>query len=146
MASVFSKIISGDFPGRFVWADEHCVGFLTIEPQTHGHVLVVPRQEIDHWIDLPDDLRDHLFAVAQRIGAAVLEEFEGDRIGLVIAGYGVPHTHVHVFPATSLADFDQTNPMRDLPDDVLDRDAERVRDALRARGVEQVVGSGALDA
>lgn len=146
MASVFSKIIGGEFPGRFVWADEHCVGFLTIEPQTHGHVLVVPRQEIDHWIDLPDDLRDHLFGVAQQIGAALLDEFEGDRIGLVIAGYGVPHTHLHVFPVTSLADFDQTNPMRDLPDDVLDRDAERVRDALRACGVEQVVGSGALDA
>jgi len=52
MASVFTQIIDGKLPGRFVWKDEHCVGFLTIHPLQPGHTLVVPRKEIDHWLDL----------------------------------------------------------------------------------------------
>ena len=56
MSSVFTKIIEGELPGRFVWADEQCVAFLSIQPLAQGHVLVVPRREVDAWIDLPEEL------------------------------------------------------------------------------------------
>ena len=64
MASIFSRIIAGELPGRFVWRDERCVAFLTIAPTAPGHVLVVPVEEIDHWIDLPPDLLAHLMDVS----------------------------------------------------------------------------------
>lgn len=134
MPTVFTRIITGEFPGRFVWADADIVAFLTIEPQRHGHVLVVPRAEVDTWTDLPDALRDRLFAVAQRIGKALLPTFPGDRVGMVIAGYGVPHCHVHVYPTATIDDFDQTRAMKDVPAAELDADAELLRAALRAAG------------
>ncbi|HLS62842.1 MAG TPA: HIT family protein, partial [Ruania sp.] len=101
MATVFSRIIAGEIPGRFVWSDHRCAGFLTIEPLQPGHVLVVPREEIGHWVDLPADLAGHLFAVAQSIGKAQQQAFDPVRIGLLIQGYEVPHAHVHVWPSRS---------------------------------------------
>ncbi|MGV7637277.1 HIT family protein, partial [Mycobacterium kansasii] len=71
MASVFSKIIAGELPGRFVYQDDSVVAFLTIGPLTQGHVLVVPREEVDHWESIDDALWQHLNDVARRIGRAV---------------------------------------------------------------------------
>ena len=65
MSSIFSKIIAGEIPGRFVWKDEKCVAFMDIMPASHGHLLVVPREEIDRWPDLPPELAAHLFAVTR---------------------------------------------------------------------------------
>ncbi|MDK8657667.1 HIT family protein, partial [Actinotignum sanguinis] len=90
--SVFSKIIAGEIPGRFVWADDVCVAFATLEPHARGHVLVVPRAEIDRFTDLDDDTAAHLFIVAKRIGKAQIAAFGVERAMLVIAGLGVPHT------------------------------------------------------
>ena len=70
MSTVYTKIIEGEIPGRFVWQDERCVAFLSIDPLSQGHTLVVPREEYDHWIDLPEDLAVHLMVVSQRIGLA----------------------------------------------------------------------------
>src|SRR5690625_6987240 len=81
--TVFTKIINGQIPGRFVWSDSECVAFLTAEPLQPGHTLVVSREEIDHWLDVPDDLAQHLFAVARHIGRAQREEFEPTRVGLL---------------------------------------------------------------
>lgn len=134
MATVFTRIIDGEIPGRFVWADDEVVAFLTIEPNRHGHVLVVPRAEVDPWTALPPALRDRVFEVAQIIGGVLLPTFPGERVALVIAGYGVPHTHVHVYPTQSITDFDQTAVMRDVPAADLDADADLIRDALRAAG------------
>ena len=104
MSTVFTKIIEGAIPGTFVHRDDVCAVFLTINPITEGHALVVPIAEIDHWIDLDDRARAHLFDVAHRIGAAQMKAFNCDRIGLIIAGYEVPHTHLHVIPTSSMAD------------------------------------------
>ena len=105
MASVFSMIINGDLPGRFVWKDGEAVAFLTIEPVTPGHVLVVPRAEVDHWEQMDTAAFAHLSAVAQNVGRAVKDAFDAPRMGLLIAGLEVPHVHVHVFPARNLTDF-----------------------------------------
>ena len=145
MATVFTRIISGEFPGRFVWADDDVVAFLTIEPISHGHALVVPRAEVDPWTALDPALRDRLFEVAQTIGSVQLAAFGGARVGLVVAGYGVPHAHVHVYPTTTIHDFDQTRLLRDATPERLDADAELLREALRAAGVGGFVpGPGPL--
>ena len=133
MASLFTRIIAGEIPGRFVWTDDQCVAFATIEPLQPGHVMVVPREEIAHWVDLPAELAAHLFAVAQTIGKAQQQAFGPNRIGLLIQGYEIPHTHVHVWPSRSSADFDlsATHP---AAEDELDQAADTLRGALRAAG------------
>jgi diadenosine tetraphosphate (Ap4A) HIT family hydrolase len=109
MATIFTRIINGEIPGLFVHRDEHCVAFLDIRPLAHGHVLVVPIAEVDHWIDLAPELSAHLFAVAQRIGLAQQRAFGCERVGLIIAGYEVPHTHVHVIPTTHMGQLNFAN-------------------------------------
>ena len=104
MSTIFTEIIQGKIPGRFVWADEVCVAFATIEPHTDGHVLVVPRDEIDSYVDAPDNVVAHLAVVAKRIGAAQVRVFEAPRAGLIVAGYGVDHLHLHVLPIRSEED------------------------------------------
>lgn len=71
MATVFTRIINGKLPARFVWKDESCVAFLSINPLRAGHVLVVSMEEIDHWLDLGKDLMAHLMNVSRSIGKAI---------------------------------------------------------------------------
>lgn len=139
MATVFTQIINGDIPGRFIWKDEKAVAFLTIEPMGEGHTLVVPREEIDHWIDLPADLNAHLFDVAQKIGQAQSHLFTATKIGLMIAGLEVPHTHLHVYPVNGLADFGPEAIDRNIDGATLDAHAEKLRAALREAGWEEFV-------
>jgi histidine triad (HIT) family protein len=109
MATIFTHIINGDIPGTFVWTDDVCVGFMSINPLQRGHVLVVPRTEVDHWIDLDADTAAHVFSVARTIGAAIDRAFSPERIGLLIAGFEVPHTHLHVVPVWGMNDLDFGN-------------------------------------
>jgi diadenosine tetraphosphate (Ap4A) HIT family hydrolase len=133
MASVFSMIIDGQVPGEFVWRDERCVAFLSINPLAPGHTLVVPREEVDHWIDVDEDLATHLMAVAHRIGRVQQEVFGSERIGLVVAGFEVPHTHLHVLPIRGMADLDFANAAAGPGDDFAET-ADRLRTALAAAG------------
>ncbi|MCY3578427.1 MAG: HIT family protein [bacterium] len=104
MPSVFTMIINQDLPGHFVWEDDDCVAILSINPIQTGHALIVPRAEIDHWLDVPPELAAHLMVVAQKVGAAQMAAFEPPRIGLIIAGHEVPHTHLHVIPMFGIDD------------------------------------------
>jgi len=121
MASVFTKIINRELPGRFVYEDDDVVAFLTIAPMTQGHTLVVPRAEVDNWQDVEPGVFNHVMAVSQRIGQAVCAAFGAQRAGLIIAGLEVPHLHVHVFPAYNLTDFGfahvDTNPSSESLDE-----------------------------
>ena len=134
MASVFTRIIAGELPGRFVWRDEHVVAFLSINPVTTGHVLVVPVAEVDHWTDVEPALWTRIAAVTHVIGRALTAAFDAPRVGQMIAGFEVPHVHVHVFPAYGLEDIGFAK--ADLSPDpaVLDDAAERIRAALREQG------------
>jgi histidine triad (HIT) family protein len=140
MATLFTKIIGGEIPGRFVWKDEHAVAFLTIAPLRPGHTLVVPRKEVDHWLDLEPALACHLTTVSQTIGRAIERAFRPTRVGLIIAGLEVPHVHLHVFPAWELADFDPARQDKNAKAEDLERAAVAIRDALRALGATQVAG------
>jgi histidine triad (HIT) family protein len=128
--TIFTRIINGELPGRFVHRDDRAVAFLSIAPLQPGHTLVVPVEEIDHWIDAPPDLNAHLMAVAQRIGQAQQEAFSPTRIALLVAGLEVPHLHLHVVPIRTEADIDFANAAAH-PDPVeLDDAAARLRAAL----------------
>lgn len=136
--SVFSLIISGSLPGRFVWKDPDVVAFMTIAPLRPGHVLVVPRRQIDRWTDVPPALWTALTDVARVVGTAVEGAFDCDRVGLIVAGLEVPHCHIHLVPIRSEADLDFSHADPSASAERLDEAAERVRDALRAAGVAQV--------
>jgi len=134
MASVFTMIMNGDLPGHFVWSDERCVSFLSINPITDGHALIVPRDEVDHWIDLPAEATAHLMTVAHHVGSAIQAVFEPQRIGLMVAGFEVPHTHVHVLGMNSEGDLSFANAATSVDHNELAGFASRLRAALRAAG------------
>lgn len=134
MSTVFTKIIQGELPGRFVWTDDVAVGFLSINPLGPGHTLVVPRIEVDHWVDADADLVAHLTAVSHAVGAAVREVWQPPRVGLLLAGFEVPHLHIHVFPAWSMGAFDFANAATSVHAAEQDAHAEALRAALRTAG------------
>ena len=103
MATIFTRIIDGEIPGTFVWRDERCVAFMSINPMAHGHTLVVPIEEVDHWVDASPELADHLFDVTRHIAQAQRGAFSPERVGVIIAGYEVPHTHIHVVPTNDMS-------------------------------------------
>jgi histidine triad (HIT) family protein len=138
VASIFSKIIAGELPARFVWKDDWCVGFLSIRPLRPGHVLVVPREEIDHWIDLDVGLLAHLAETAQAIGKAQMAGFKPVRIGVLLAGLEVPHTHIHVVPIRGVHDLDFGNQDPSPDPAMMDDAAATVRRELRKLGYSQV--------
>lgn len=132
MASVFTKIIEGELPGRFVYRDDTVVAFLSIEPLRYGHTLVVPIQEVDKWTDLDEETWAHLNAIAKEVGNAVKNAFDSKRAGYIIAGFDVPHTHIHIFPTDKMDEYnfakayaaDATDPA------AMDEAATRIRQHL----------------
>lgn len=134
MASVFSRIIAGELPGRFVWRDDRVVAFLSIEPVADGHVLVVPVVEVDHWVDLDADEWARVAEVSRHVGLALRAAFDAPRVGQMIAGFEVPHVHVHVFPAADLSDIGFAKADHAPTPAALDENATRIRSALRVLG------------
>jgi histidine triad (HIT) family protein len=130
MATVFTRIIDGELPGTFVWRDERAVGLMSINPLATGHVLVVPIVEVDHWIDLDADLAAHLFDIARVVGRAQEAAFGCGRVGLIIAGYEVPHTHLHVIPTNSMAQLNFANAAAAVDPADLEAAAEAIRAQL----------------
>lgn len=134
MATLFTKIIEGEIPGRFVWRDDRAVAFLTIAPITHGHTLVVPIEEVDHWLDLSPELAAHLTEVARQVGLAQTQAFSARRVGLIVAGLEVPHCHLHVLPIAAEADLSFARADHNPDPARLDAAAESLRTALRNIG------------
>jgi histidine triad (HIT) family protein len=132
--SIFTRIIDGDLPGVFVWRDAECVAFLSINPMHPGHTLVVPRAEVDHWIDLEPRLTAHLFAVAQTIGRAQDRALDARRIGVLVVGDEVPHVHIHVVPFDSAGELSFAHADPHPPEGSLEAAAAKIRAALRELG------------
>lgn len=138
MPTIFTRIIEGEIPGTFVWRDEQCVAFMSINPLRDGHVLLVPRAEVDHWLDCPQDLRDHLMGVAQTIGGALQSVYEPEKVGLMIAGLEVPHLHVHLVPIDGVRDLDFANASPHVEREHLESQASSIRSALDGMGATGV--------
>ena len=106
MASVFTKIIEGEIPARFVYRDEDVVAFLTINPVVPGHTLVVPVAEVEHWIDLEPSVLSKLMNVSSSVAKAISQAFPCEKVAASIVGLEVPHVHVHLMPINSMEDMD----------------------------------------
>jgi diadenosine tetraphosphate (Ap4A) HIT family hydrolase len=130
VTTIFSRIIAGEIPGTFVHRDQLCVAFMSINPLARGHVLVVPIEEIDHWIDASSDLIGHLFDVAHRIGRAQQRAFSCSRVGLIIAGYEVPHAHIHVIPTEHMGQLSFANAATSVDHADLEAAAAAIRESL----------------
>lgn len=131
MTTIFSRIINGEIPGTFVHRDDQCVAFLSINPLSNGHVLVVPIDEVDHWIDLPPALSSHLFSVAHRVSQALAKAFPCERVGLIIAGYEVNHCHIHLIPTHSMHELNFANAAATVSRETLETNAQRIITALQ---------------
>ena len=140
MPSVFTRVIAGEFPGRFVWRDPDVVAFLSIAPLRPGHVLVVPRLEVDDWLDLDQALCAKVFDVSRRVGLGVAKAFPCRKVGVIVAGLEVPHVHVHLVPMDGLHDLDFDRQDRNPDPRALDDAASRLRAALRELGHAEASG------
>ena len=127
---IFCKIVRGEIPSTFIYQDDEIVAFLTIEPMTQGHTLVVPRAEIDNWQDVDPATFGRVMKVSQLVGRAVCTAFGAERAGMIIAGLEVPHLHVHVFPAYNLTDFGFANVDRNPSAESLDEAQAKIKAAL----------------
>ena len=130
MTTLFTHVINGDIPGTFVYRDDLCVVFLTINPLADGHVLVVPIEEVDHWVDLPPALSQHLFEVSHRIGKALQSAFPCERVGMIIAGYEVNHCHIHLIPTQNLGQFNFANAAPSIAREELEAHAQKIIAAI----------------
>ena len=131
MASLFTRIILGEIPGHFVYKDEICVAFLTINPIATGHTLVGPIEEIDEWVNLPTATSSHLMLVAKRIGLAQKQLYSCNRVGMIIAGFEIPHCHLHVIPANTMADLSFENAAAHVDPERLSEQAEQMASVLK---------------
>ena len=138
MSSIFTRIINGEISGRILWRDRVCIAMVDIRPLNRGHVLVIPIKEVDRWTDLSTGTVTHCMTVAHTIGRAQQELFAPLRVGLIIAGFEVPHAHLHVVPIDGIDHLNFANANPDANPDDLDRVAELLRQALRRAGHEAV--------
>jgi histidine triad (HIT) family protein len=132
MPTIFTRIIAGEIPGTFVHRDDQCVVFMSINPLAPGHALVVPIAEVEHWVDLSPELSAHLFDVARRVGRAQKSAFACERVGLIVAGYEVPHTHLHVIPTEHMGQLNFANAATSVDRDALQSAADAIRAAMQA--------------
>lgn len=113
-----------------MYRDDVVVAFLDIRPLAYGHTLVVPVAEVDAWTELPQRSLRAVAELAQQVGRAQIDVFHCERAGSVIAGFDVPHTHMHVFPANSMGDFNFANVITEPDEARLDEAAALLREAL----------------
>lgn len=134
MSTLFTRILNGEIPGRFVWREDDVAAFLTTGPLADGHTLVVPTEEVDRWTDASPETLSKVMEVARRIGAVQVDIFDAARAGLIVAGYEVNHLHVHVWPSRSMADFNFASADQNPDPKRLDANAEKLRQGLRDAG------------
>lgn len=127
MASIFSKIINREISGHIVAEDENYVAFLDIKPLVKGHLLVVPKQEIDYIFDLEDELLSGMLLFAKKVARAQEKVISCNRIGVAVIGLEVPHVHVHLVPLRTMDDINFSRPKLKLPEEEMEDIASRIK-------------------
>lgn len=130
MASIFSKIIAGDIPCHKVAENESCFAFMDIAPLAKGHVLVVPKVEVDRYFDLDDKVLSELSVFSKRIARAIEEAIPCKRVGVAVIGLEVPHAHVHLIPLNSVEDINFERPKIEMSHEELAEVASAIREQL----------------
>lgn len=105
MASIFTKIVNGEIPCYKVAEEDNFLAFLDVNPNAKGHVLCIPKKEVDKIFDLEEDLYLGLMAFSRRVAIALEKAVECKRVGMAVVGLEVPHVHVHLIPLTDMEDF-----------------------------------------
>ncbi len=109
MSTIFSQIISGDVPAYRLYEDELTLAFLDIRPMARGHSLIIPKIEIDHFLDVPEPYYSAVFQTAKIIWQAMMTSLDCERIATLIEWFGVPHFHYHLIPVYKAGDLDIRN-------------------------------------
>ncbi len=104
MASIFTKIISGEIPSYKIAEDEKFYAFLDINPNAKGHTLCIPKREVNKIMDLDEDTYTELMAFSRKIGIALEKSIDCKRVGMIVIGLEVPHVHVHLIPLNEMKD------------------------------------------
>ncbi|MCY7408980.1 MAG: HIT family protein [Chitinophagales bacterium] len=130
MPSIFSKIINREIPANIIAEDEYCIAFLDVFPLVKGHVLIVPKKEIDYLFNLDDDLLQHLFLFSKKISIAIEKAIPCKRIGVAVIGLEVPHAHIHLVPLQTVDDINFTRPKLKIDNDELASIAASIKSFL----------------
>lgn len=130
MASIFSKIASHEIPGYFVASDEEFFAILDINPLAKGHVLVIPRQEVDYIFDLETGLLGRYMQFSKRVAKAAESVIDCERIGMAVIGLEVPHAHIHLVPINNVADIDFSREKLSLSKNELEEIAQKIAAAF----------------
>ncbi len=128
--SIFSKIIAGEIPSYKIAEDDHFYAFLDIAPLVEGHVLVVPKKEVDRIFDLDDSDIAGAFVFAKKIGKAIEKAFNCNRCGISVIGLEVPHAHIHLMPISKPRDMNFANETLKLSDDKFKEIQQKIIAAL----------------
>lgn len=115
METIFTKIINGEIPCYKIAENENCFAFLDINPLAKGHVLVIPKNEVDYIFNLDEEIYSELMVFAKKIAKALEKSVECTRIGVTVIGLEVPHAHIHLIPINSITDMDFSKPKLNLP-------------------------------
>jgi histidine triad (HIT) family protein len=130
MASVFTRILNGELPGRIVYEDDHCAALLTIAPVVAGHTLVVTRREVDSWLELTPAELNALWAACATVGRAIDDVYRPGKVAAMLLGLEVPHVHVHLIPIDSEAQIDLSKADHNPDPERLDEAAEKIAAAI----------------
>lgn len=130
MSSIFSKIVAGDIPAHKVAETDEFLAFLDISPLVLGHVLVIPKTEIDYIFDIEDELYQGLMLFAKKVAAGIKKAYPCDRVGVAVIGLEVPHAHVHLIPINQMNDMNFANPKLKLGQEELLAVAEKIKAEL----------------
>ncbi len=131
MATVFSKIITGDIPSFKIAEDENYFAFLDINPLAEGHTIVIPKKETDDIFDIEDDLYKGLFLFAKKIAKAIKKAFPCKKVGIAVIGLEVAHAHIHLIPINSVFDIDFKKTPLKLTEDQFKTIASKIIDVLK---------------
>jgi histidine triad (HIT) family protein len=133
MASIFSRIISGEIPCHRVAEDDRFLAFLDIMPLAEGHTLVIPKLEVDRIWDLEPLLLGDLHVFSQQVALALEDAIPCQRVGQAVIGLEVPHAHVHLIPLNRVADINFERPKLNVSQEELAATAEKIRNAYEKR-------------
>ena len=130
MASVFTKIINREIPGYIVAEDNEYIAFLDVNPIAPGHILVVPKKEIDYIFTLEDTHLSGLMTFAKKVALALEKAVPCKRIGVAVIGLEVPHAHVHLVPLNSVGDINFSQPKLSMPSEVMEKLTQSIKEKL----------------
>jgi len=127
LATIFSKIISGEIPSYKIAESSTCFAFLDISPMAKGHTLVVPKLEVDYIFDIDDELHAELWQFAKKISLAVKKSVPCKRVGVAVIGLEVPHAHIHLIPMNKVSDMNFAMPKLSFSKEEMEATAEAIR-------------------